>query len=215
VKAPPRFLTPAELEALAGACDDDLPVRVLAMTGIRFGELTALRVGRVDLLRRRLHIEESASEVGGRLVWSTPKSHAARAVPLPRSLVDRLAERCAGRAEDELVFTAPEGGPLRLGNWRRRVFDPACRAVGLQGVTPHDLRHAYASLAIASGATVKDVQRALGHASAAMTLDLYAVLWEDGLDDVADRLDALVTRSLPEGRVVGIERPGRKTRTGR
>jgi integrase len=56
-------------------------------------------------------------------------------------------------------------------------------------ITPHDLRHAAASLTIASGANVKAVQRMLGHASAAMTLDVYAGVFGDDLDAVADHLD--------------------------
>ncbi|MGC5309245.1 tyrosine-type recombinase/integrase [Micromonospora zamorensis] len=59
----------------------------------------------------------------------------------------------------------------------------------LAGLTPHELRHTAASLAVAEGANVKAVQRMLGHASAAMTLDVYADLFEDDLDQVADRLD--------------------------
>jgi integrase-like protein len=90
------------------------------------------------------------------------------------------------------VFTSPKGGPLRLRNWRRRVFDPACTALHLTGVSPHDLRHTAASLAVRSGANVRAVQRLLGHASAAMTLDVYAGLFPDDLDAVADSLDALV-----------------------
>jgi integrase len=58
------------------------------------------------------------------------------------------------------------------------------------GLTPHELRHTAASLAIASGATVKGVQAMLGHASAAMTLDRYGHLFGDELDAVADRLEA-------------------------
>jgi hypothetical protein len=65
--------------------------------------------------------------------------------------------------------------------------------VGLAGLTPHELRHTAASLAVAEGANVKAVQRMLGHASAAMTLDVYANLFEDDLDAVADRLDQAVT----------------------
>lgn len=53
---------------------------------------------------------------------------------------------------------------------------------------PHDLRHTAASLAISAGANVKAVQRILGHASAAMTLDTYADLFDDALDDVASAL---------------------------
>jgi integrase len=78
---------------------------------------------------------------------------------------------------------------LRNNNFRRRVFDRAAEAVGLFGLTPHELRHTAASLAVAEGANVKAVQRMLGHASAAMTPDVYADLFEDALDAVADRLD--------------------------
>lgn len=60
-------------------------------------------------------------------------------------------------------------------------------------VTPHDLRHTAASLAISSGANPKAVQRMLGHASAAMTLDTYADLFEDDLDAVSDRMDKVRT----------------------
>ena len=86
---------------------------------------------------------------------------------------------------------------LRLNNWRRRVFAPACRLAGLEGVRPHDLRHTAASMAIAAGANVKAVQRMLGHASAAMTLDVYAGLFADDLDSVAMALDARVPHQRP------------------
>jgi integrase len=125
----------------------------------------------------------------GRALFGTPKSHQRRSVPLPRFLVTPMAARLVGRNRDELVFTSPGGAVLRNNNFRRRVFDRAAESVGLTGLTPHDLRHTAASLAVAEGANVKAVQRVLGHASAAMTLDVYADLFEDDLDDVADRLD--------------------------
>ena len=95
-----------------------------------------------------------------------------------------------GQEPEDLLFSSPNGEPIRLANWRRRVWDPAVAAAGLTGLTPHDLRHTAASLAIASGASVKHVQRMLGHKDAAMTLNVYASLFEDDLDDVSDRLDA-------------------------
>jgi integrase len=91
---------------------------------------------------------------------------------------------------------------LRERNFRRRSFDRAVRAAGLEPLTPHDLRHTAVSLAISAGANVKSVQRMLGHASAAMTLDVYADLFDDDLGAVADRLDAArdaaVPRACPE-----------------
>jgi len=75
--------------------------------------------------------------------------------------------------------------PLRGG----AGVNPAAVKAGLDGLTPHELRHTAASLAISSGANVKAVQRMLGHASAAMTLDVYAGLFDDDLDGLADRMD--------------------------
>jgi integrase len=148
-------------------------------------------VKRVDLLRRRLTVAESATEVSGRLEWGTPKSHAARSVPMPRSLMSLFPDILAGKGPDDLVFTTWRGKPLRNLNWRRDVFDPAARDAGLEGLTPHELRHTAASLAVSAGAKVKSVQAMLGHASAAMTLDVYAGLFDDDLDGVADRMDSL------------------------
>ena len=82
-----------------------------------------------------------------------------------------------------------EGTPIRLPTWRR-VSQPTVDSTGLGHLTPHDLRHTAASLAIGSGASVKHVQRMLGHKDASMTLNVYASLFEDDLDAVSDRLDA-------------------------
>src|SRR4029453_11428924 len=124
------------------------------------------------------------------MIWSTPKTHQSRDVPIPRSLIDALVAQAASKQPQDLLFSSPNGEPIRLANWRQRVWDPAVAAAGLTGLTPHDLRHTAASLAIASGASVKHVQRMLGHKDAAMTLNVYAALFEDDLDVVSDRLDA-------------------------
>ena len=99
---------------------------------------------------------------------------------------------------DGFVFSAPGGGVMRNSNFRHRVLTPAARAAGLEGLSAHDLRHTAASLAIAAGANVKVVQQMLGHASAAMTLDVYAGLFGDDLDAVADSLDAAARRSVAD-----------------
>jgi len=189
-----RFLTAAEVESLAAAAEDrqvgaGTLVRFLAWTGLRWGEAVALRRRAVDLESRRVWVREAATEVSGRLSFGSPKTHETRTVVLPRFLAEHLAGLVGARKPDDLVFTAPGGGPLRSSNFRRDVWLPATAAVGLDGLLVHDLRDTAASLMIASGASVKAVQRALGHATAAMTLDVYGGLFDEDLEALADRLD--------------------------
>ena len=178
---------------LAEECGNYAPlIRFLAYTGLRWGEVAALRVRGIDLSRRRVDIAESVTEVHGQLVWGTPKTHARRAVPLPRFLARELAPLIEGRDPDALVFTVSRGGVLRVRVFRRDTFDPAVRKIGPAGFHPHKLRHTAASLAIASGADVKVVQMMLGHKTATLTLDLYGHLFPDRLAKLADRFDDAV-----------------------
>lgn len=209
VKAPPRehssraYLTHIQVEQLARAVGDRsrLVVLLLSYTGLRYGEMAALRVENFDMLRRRVNVRQSVTEVKGRLVWSSPKNHERRSVPFPKFLVDDLAAVMASKNRNELVFTAPEGGVLRIATFRTRRFNKAVeslRPVSDEGevlsdfpkATIHDLRHTAASLAISAGANVKAVQTMLGHQSAALTLDTYADLFPDDLERVAEALDA-------------------------
>jgi integrase len=210
VAAQRRYLTHEQVHALADAFAkpadvskhrrlderennaNRLIVLFLSYTGVRFGELAALRVGRLDLLRRRAIIAESVTVVQRRgQVWGTPKSHEQREVPIPRFLIDDLAEHVRGKSRDDFVFAGVRSGTaMRAAVFRRAGFDKAAEAIGVPGLHPHELRHTAASLAIASGANVKVVQQMLGHKSATVTLDQYSHLFGDDLDTVADRLDA-------------------------
>jgi integrase len=102
------------------------------------------------------------------------------------------------------VFTGQRGEVLRNSNWRARVFAPAVEICQREdetfpAITPHDLRHTAASLAISAGANVKAVQRMLGHAKASMTLDVYADLFDTDLDAVAVELDAAIRAVAGKG----------------
>jgi integrase len=191
------YLTHAQVAALAAAVQRQPEVvRFLAYTGLRWGEMAALRVCDFDMLRRRVNVSRSVTESGG-LVWSTPKSWERRSVPFPATLADELAALMVGEGREDLVFTDMRGGALRNSNWRARVFKPAvakCQANDdtFPSITPHDLRHTAASLAVSAGANVKAVQRMLGHAKASMTLDVYADLFDTDLDAVAANLDAAI-----------------------
>jgi integrase len=203
VKLPKRqhadrgYLTHSQVAALADAVERQPEVvRFLTYTGLRWGEMAALRVQDFEMLRGRVNVSRSVTESGG-LVWSTPKTHERRSVPFPAALADELATLMVGKSRDALVFTDQHGGVLRNSNWRARVFQPAvekCQKAdeSFPSITPHDLRHTAASLAVSAGANVKAVQRMLGHAKASMTLDVYAELFDEDLDGVADRLDTAI-----------------------
>jgi integrase len=113
-----------------------------------------------------------------------------RTVVLPGFVIDALAQTAEGKGRDELLWPSATGSylgtPSSHESWlsgavsRCQKADPT-----FPRVTPHALRHTAASLAISAGANPKVVQRMLGHASAAMTLDVYADLFESDLDDVA------------------------------
>jgi integrase len=175
-----RFLGASDLEALAEAMPsqrDRVLTLLLGWCGPRFGEVAALTRADVDVLRRRLRIERAVAEVRGEIVLGTPKTHQARTVVLPPFLAEVLAAymRSVPKEPAALLFPDAAGGYLRVTTWKRRVFDPAA---GRAKLTPpslrvHDLRHTAASLAIASGASIKAVQTQLGHRSATLTLDRY------------------------------------------
>lgn len=146
----------------------------------------------------------------------TPKTHERRTVPYPAFLDDAIARASKDKGPEAILWEAEAGGYLRPGNAKSGWFAGAVKRVRAEDqeavveakkakkpeppvmprVTPHDLRHTATSLAISAGANVKAVQRMLGHASAAMTLDTYAELFDDDLDDVAAALDQQRRKAL-------------------
>lgn len=198
---PMRFLTHSDVATLAAAIDERYRALVLvaAYCGLRAGELSALRRKHVDLLRRSITVVEQVQWIRGRHEVSPPKSAAGRrSVALPRIVVSALEEQLSQYAEpgvNGLIFPSPEGGFLRLENFRKRVWGPAVEAAGLAPLRLHDLRHTCASLGIAAGADVKVLQQMLGHASAVLTLDRYGHLFPGQALSVADRLDEMAAKS--------------------
>jgi integrase len=106
-----HFLDAVQVEQLAEAIDPRYRLLVLvgAYTGLRPGEITGLKVKRLDLLRGKIEVAEALSEVDGKLTRGTPKNHERRVVRLARFLCDELAAYLAGRSHepDDLVFAAP------------------------------------------------------------------------------------------------------------
>lgn len=196
VKKPHVYLSHEQVHALAAASKYPGLVLVLAYCGIRWGEATALKVKHLDMLRRRLMIEENAVQVGSVIHVGTPKNHKKRTVPFPRFLAEQLAGQCEGKKRDDLVFPDEHGHYLRQARVHEdnmSWFGSAVKRTGIPRITPHDLRHSAASFAVSAGANVKVVQKMLGHSSAAMTLDTYADLFDADLDVVSDALDHAVS----------------------
>jgi integrase len=196
---PPRlaahtYLTAAEVAALTLVCgaQGDV-VSLLAYTGLRFGELTGLRVEDVDLKARRIRVRRSITQVGGKLVEGNPKSAAGRrSIPIPERLLNALATRIVGRAPGEPAITSPNGALLGLENWKRSVkWRQSIVEIGRPNLRVHDLRHTYASLARRAGADLRLLQKTMGHASITVTAHTYADLYDDELDVIASALDAL------------------------
>ena len=162
---------------------DATAVRFLALTGLRWGELAALKVGSFDMLRRRVQITEAMAEVKGKTVVSTPKTHEQRTVPFPSSLADELAALMVGKSREELVFTSPDGNWYRVSTFRSRVFAPAVLRSqktdpDFPTLTPDDLR-ALRSLArhLGGGQRQERLDRARARRGGGHDADTYADLF--------------------------------------
>ncbi len=188
-----RFLTDEELGSLVGAVAPHYRTFVLAagVLGARSGELRGLHPTRLNLLKGQVHIVEQLQEIDGSLHRTTPKTPTStRTITIPRFLVTELEEQLSERSTTDYVFATPDGNPIRASNFNRRVWQPAIRQAGLDGLRFHDLRHTAASLAIAVGAHPKAIMERLGHSSITVTLDRYGHLFP-ALDEVlAERIDS-------------------------
>jgi integrase len=179
--------------------------------GLRFGEVAALRRDRLRLFERRVDVVEGLStDVAGKTVVGPLKTATSRrSVTIPEFLVEELAAHVAAHPDalEDLLFTAPMGGPIQRTSWRTRFWLPAVRSAGVDHATFHGLRHHAAAAAIAAGAHPKAISARLGHASVSMTLDTYGHLFPSMDEDLATHLDTArrsatsVARSWHEGRI--------------
>jgi integrase len=175
-----RFLSWAEVDLLASNTIEPYGnlVRLAALTGLRQGELFALRDRNVDLGGRTLTVE--AGVYAGQLVPVKTRA-GRRRVDLAEAAISALRCQLVARRPSRfgLVFPSPQGEILNDDNFRHRVFAPAVRRSGLAPLRFHDLRHTYATLMVAAGAHAKNLQAQMGHASIRVTLDLYGHLYPD------------------------------------
>lgn len=201
-----RALTVAQIERVRAAMTnprDRALVSLMAYAGLRPEEALALRWR--DVSDRTLRVERAFTH--GEL--RKPKAHSRRTIKLAPALADDLAlwrERTPGGEPDDLVVPAlgradrPRYGVdlssafLNLNNWRNRAW---ARALAIADVkaAPYDLRHSFASLRFAAGATISDVMALMGHDAPTTTERYYLHAYEDSkLDDARLDLDESIAR---------------------
>jgi integrase len=206
----PRVLNADEVELLARAAGNDrdaLAIRLGAYVGLRAGEVGGLRAKDVDVERCLIHVRRNAQrgENGG-VVMGDPKTVSSeRSLKVACSLVEDL-ERLGneqGLLQDGTILRTAQGNPMTDAPLTKAVTT-ACKKAGLRRVTFHDLRHTCASLLIAARMEPKAIQTYLGHATLAMTYDVYGSLFEGADQPLADTMQALRAgaerKALPAGK---------------
>jgi integrase len=193
------WMTLEQAIALRDAIDPRYRALVLLgyWCGLRFGELTALRRSDVDVALSRIHVRRTAQQTAEGVAFGPPKTAAGRrSVPVATTVMRELSDYMdtyTPTDPEALVITSSAGTPLLRQNFLRRTWRPALAAAGLPPeLTPHSMRHGYASLLIAGGFSVKEVSQWCGHASTSITLAVYAHVATKQVDDAPDRLDALL-----------------------
>lgn len=196
------FLSAEQVEALAAATPLHYRamIRFAAYTGLRAGELCALRVADLNLPNGPVYVTRSLADVGGTLIEGTTKTGRNRRVGIPADLLPELREHLAridrvhptGTTPEGLVFPGDRGGYLRHRNFMRRHFHDAVKKAlpaEYHGLRFHDLRHTCAALLIAAGANPKDIADRLGHSSITVTVDVYGHRFESHDTALTERLN--------------------------
>ncbi len=161
-----------------------------AFAGLRWGEAIALTVADAEFLKRRVSVHRNAVQVGQIFEVGQTKGKESRTVPVAASVLVRLAARCDGRS-------ARDGGYLKRPSYDSTGwFNRAVERAQVQTITPHNLRHSCASLAVSSGANVLAVSRMLGRKDPSVTLRIYADLFDSDLDALAVNVDAKIANSV-------------------
>jgi integrase len=167
-------MSPDEVATLirSAAEPHDTILKVLAWTGCRIGEAFALQWQDIEWESRRLHVRRGIYR--GHV--SSPKTaESQRTVDVPKALLDDLNihRTLHPPLDGDFIFRTEHGLPLDVDEWRKTTFRDAVWRAGLTGVTPHALRHSYASLMISKRLHLLYISRQLGHGSIQMTADVW------------------------------------------
>lgn len=204
LKRPHRFLTMDEVRRLITASAE--PVRTIVMlatlTGLRIGEILALRWGRINLTAGTLRVEETCYH--GR--FGTPKTKASRReLPLPSAAVQALLthrSRSSDVSDDALVFCTSNGTPLASNNLRKRQLRPACLRAGLAPINWHTLRHTHGTLLHEQGTPLRVAQAQLGHSHLTTTLEIYTHASASAQRHAVEQLENQLFPNVPKFREI-------------
>jgi len=190
-----RLLTPAQVLDLAGVMPPQFGLLVLlgAGGGLRQGEAFGLALDRVHADSGMITINQQVVVERGRPVLADPKTPASkRDVPMPGFLQEAITRHAAllNLGTADVLCRTPKGNLLRRDSYNRDIWKPAVRSTGLfEDTTFHDLRHTFASTALAEGVPISEVSRWLGHRSISTTVDLYGHLVPEASGRARDALD--------------------------
>ncbi len=189
-----QIATPEQIAAIATAVGPrwEALVFTAAYSGLRWGELAALRRADINFETATISVTRKLGEVNGVLSFGPPKSAAGRrVVGIPSFVARSLAmhvDLYTLPGTEGLVFPTVDGQPMRRSNFRARVWVPATSQAGMSGFRFHDLRHTAATLGAASGTSLKALMARIGHASARAALRYQHVI--DGQDaDIVNYLE--------------------------
>jgi integrase len=167
-------LTPEQCHALLKTIDPRYvyAVEFVLATGVRWSEFADMEIRDFNSFGNSVSVRSSKTDAGVREIPLTPTD----TMMIAKHIAD--TGRNGAHATSPL-FTSPEGKPLHNSNFRKRIFRPACRAAGLEGVTFRDLRRTHATMLVAQGYDAKVVQERMGHKSISTTLAYYAMATEE------------------------------------
>jgi integrase len=187
-----------------------IPVVLAAGTGMRRGEVCALRWKDVNLKEGELQVRHSLSVTKGKLTLKQPKTDKGlRPIPLPSFLVEALVQhRASQRARIQQLGSAYEDNDLVVERGNGKYLYPDQISHGFRDLTRqlgikmrfHDLRHTHATLLIKYGENIKVVSERLGHAGPGVTLAVYTHIDQEQHRGAADRIDALVRGAEQKGK---------------
>ena len=192
------FLHAQQVQRLCNALSEPCRsvVVVAVLTGLRIGEILALRWGRVDLLHSVIAVEESYS---GR--FGPPKTQSSRrTVPIGsalHALLQNQQTRCRRTGESDLVFATCKGTPLSPKNLRNRVLEPTRKRLGLPKLSWHTFRYTHATWLSEAQVPARIAQSILGHSDVSMTLNIYTQVVPESQRIALEKIGAIWTQMDP------------------